>query len=307
MGNNASSSSSPTQKWQAKDKNVFITGASAGIGKQIATKFAAQGASLALVARSKDRLNEVAEECRKLGAPVVEVFPCDLTNSENIKSATEQATASFKSFDVAFLNAGRSQGCYFEEIKDVSQMDYLLRLNVNGVLTTLHYLLKSIPKSGDSRIVVISSIAGRVGIPYRTLYCASKHALTGFANALRMELLDTYGADNAPAVCLVNFPEVSGTDLNTNRMTMGADRPPAEFDGSAAVDVATACDDLMSNIAAGTRESGLSSTKTKLLVPLSGVIPTTTDSIIMKHIKATHSRPDDKKEEEAANVGDEEL
>jgi len=135
---------------------------------------------------------------------------------------------------------------------------------------------------------VISSTAGIIGVPFRTIYCASKHALTGFCNSLRIELNDTY-ANNAPAVCLINFPEVSGTKLNSDRMDFGAEQPPAEFDVSAAMPLPKAVEGLMVAIAAGKREWG-QPLKVTLLRPLYSLIPAILDGIVMKHVKKTTYR-----------------
>lgn len=90
-----------------------------------------------------------------------------------------EVVAEFGRIDVIVLNAGMSMGCYFEDIKDLSDGDYMLNLNVMGVANVLHYAIPHIPKQSSSRIVVISSVAGLVGVPFRTLYCASKWAATG--------------------------------------------------------------------------------------------------------------------------------
>jgi NADP-dependent 3-hydroxy acid dehydrogenase YdfG len=170
----------------ASGKNVLITGASAGIGAELARKFAEQGANLALVARNQNNLEAVAKECLELGAIKAEVFPCDLTRDEDTKTAIQNATESFGNFDIVILNAGRSMGCYFEEIRDMESINYMLKLNVNGVIHALLCALPAIPKSEASRIVIVSSVAGLIGVPYRTIYCASKHALAGSANARRI-------------------------------------------------------------------------------------------------------------------------
>lgn len=276
--------------WSADGKHVFITGGSSGIGAELARDFAKQGASLALFARSEDSLANVARDCIKLGAPKVEVFPCDLTNDANLKTAIELAVEKFGKIDVLVLNAGRSQGCYFEEIKDIDSINYLLKLNVNGVINSCFYALPSVAKSSTSRIIFISSVAGLVPVPYRTIYCASKHALAGFANSLRIELLDTYGKDS-PCIQLINFPEVSGTNLNQGRMEFGADCPPAEFKtDSGVIPVQKAVSSLMEQIAWGSSEWG-HPLKVKLLLPLRGLIPRVLDAIILKHVKKTHVRP----------------
>mmetsp|Transcript_13334 Transcript_13334/g.19973 ORF Transcript_13334/g.19973 Transcript_13334/m.19973 type:complete len:300 (-) Transcript_13334:256-1155(-) len=285
-----SSAAVSTSSWTAEGMNVLITGASSGIGSELARTFSREGASIALVARSKDKLLQVAKECKELGATRTEIFLCDMTDDSQIKKAiVDEALEQFGRFDVVILNAGRSQGCYFEEINDVDSINYMLKLNVNGVITTLYHLLPSVPKSSSSRIVVISSVSGLIPVPYRTIYCASKHALNGFANALRLELNDTYGND-APAIQVINFPEVQGTDLNSGRMDFGADVPPVEFITKNVVAVEKACSLLMMEIAEGTREWG-QPLKVKMLLPLWGFVPSFIDRMIMKTVKKTHFRP----------------
>jgi NADP-dependent 3-hydroxy acid dehydrogenase YdfG len=281
----------------ASGKNVLITGASAGIGAELARKFAEQGANLALVARNQNNLEAVAKECLELGAIKAEVFPCDLTRDEDTKTAIQNATESFGNFDIVILNAGRSMGCYFEEIRDMESINYMLKLNVNGVIHALLCALPAIPKSEASRIVIVSSVAGLIGVPYRTIYCASKHALAGFANALRIELRDTYGGsanngNGAPRVQLINFPEVQGTNLNTGRMDMGAVRPPVEFKTGVGVvtTVEKACLDLLLEIEKGIDEWG-QSPKFQILVLLRLFFTTLVDFLILNGVKKSHIRP----------------
>ena len=183
MGNLWSSESS----WQATSRNVFITGASSGIGAELARAFAREGAKLALLGRNVDRLQQVAKDCVRLGAEAVQVYSADLTVNADIERATRQAIQDFEGFDVVILNAGRSQGCYFEEIQDIEQIDYMMKLNVSGVMIPLQKLLPSIHKSRHSRIVFISSTAGVVPVPYRTVYSASKFAVSGFCDTLRLD------------------------------------------------------------------------------------------------------------------------
>lgn len=278
----------------AAGKNVLITGASGGIGAELARDFAKQGASLALLARNGAKLSEVSEECKGAGSPDARAFPCDLTKDDELRGAVAAAVEAFGRFDVLVLNAGRSMGCYFEEIRDADAIDYMLKLNVGGVVRALFFALPSVPKSRASRIVIVSSVSGIIPVPYRTIYCASKHALTGFARSLRIELRDAHGAEGSPTVQLVNFPEVTGTGLNQGRMTFGADRPPAEFatgSDSGLITVQKACSNLMRQIELGTEEWG-HSLKHRVLVALGLVFAALSDALILKYVKRTHIRPD---------------
>lgn len=275
-------------KNRVKRESILITGASSGIGKSLALQYAAQGANLALLSRRKDALDRLCQQCIENGASSARYYCCDLTQNADIATATRKAIEEFRSFDIIILNAGRSQGHYFEEIQDVNQIDYLIKLNVNGVINTCHYILPSVIKTADSRIVIVSSTAGIIPVPLRTVYCASKFALTGFANTLRMELKDSYGKDS-PSVCLINFPEVKGTELNDARLDFGAEEPPYCFDGSMALNVDVACAAMIQKVARGTREWG-QPLQVTILRPLYSIIPTVLEAMIMKRIKKTHYR-----------------
>lgn len=225
----------------------------------------------------------MADECRNLGSEKAKVFGADLSDAASIQQGMKAAIEEFQGFDVVFLNAGQSQGCYFEEIRDPTQIKYMLDLNVNGIMTTLFYLLPHVFKSKHSRIVITSSSAGLVGGPFRTIYSGTKFALTGFCNSLRMELDQTYG-DNAPSVCLVNIAEVKGTKLNKGRMTFGAAQPPAEFDETIAKPCEQACQELVQAIVAGKRQWGESPLITLLQI-LIILLPSVADFLIKRYIK----------------------
>ena len=287
---------SKTQDHYASGKNVLITGASGGIGAELARRFAAQGASLALLARSPEKLSAVAQECTDAGAPRTKIFPCDLTDNGDLRKNLSWAVETFGTFDVVVLNAGRSMGCYLEEIRDHDQIDYLLKLNTNAVIHCVHALLPAVPKTSDSRIVVISSVSGILPVPLRSVYCASKHALSGFCGALRIELKDTYGEGGAPAVQVINFPEVRGTDLNTGRMDFGAEKPPAEYStavGTNLLTVQKACQRLLKQIEKGTREWGQTPFH-RMIGLLQVCAGGLSDRLILRYIRRTHFRPGEK-------------
>lgn len=279
--------------WSGKGKHILITGASSGIGAEIARQYAAQGATLALFARTTEDLEIVARECREFGCHKVHFYACDLSNPVSTKLAMKQALVDFGRFDVVVLNAGRTQGCFFEEIKDPSQIENMIKLNVNGAITSLHYVLPKVPKTSDSRIVVISNTAGIVAAPYQSVFSATKHALTGFSNALRIELKNTYGRDS-PRVCLVSLPEVSGTRLNAGRMDMGAKLPPTKWYSWAGMPLPQAVRALLPAIAAGKREFG-QPRRFDFWRSLYPLCPEWVDFWMMKHIQKTHFRPLDER------------
>lgn len=302
------SRSSSTCDYQFTGRKVLITGASSGIGACVARLLAKEGTHMALLGRDKHRLDAVAQECRQIAAnnhqkggggggeePAaniikIEIYTCDLTDNDDMDKATARAVADFENFDALFLIAGRSQGCYFEEIHDAKQIDYMLKINVSGVLLMIQKLLPYVYKSSHSRIVILSSVSGIVAVPYRTIYCATKHALTGFSRALRMELQDMYGPEKAPVISLINFPEVKDTALNDARMDFGAVLPAARFSVDAALGLEESCLGLLEAVRKGKREWG-EPTKAKILLPLYSIIPQVIENIVMAHVKKTHFRP----------------
>eukprot|EP00934_Nitzschia_sp_Nitz4_P001530 Nitzschia sp. Nitz4//scaffold18_size181773//124165//125583//NITZ4_001931-RA/size181773-processed-gene-0.206-mRNA-1//1//CDS//3329540059//1530//frame0 len=276
-------------RWTVAGKHVMISDASTGLGAEIARQYASQGAQLALFASGGEDLEGIARECREFGCMNVKYYSCDLANPVSTKLAMKQALVDFGRFDVAVLNAGRTQGCFFEEIKDPSQIENMIKLNINGAITSLHYVLPQMPKNRDSRIVVISDTAGIVAAPYQSVFSATKHALTGFSNSLRIELKNTYG-QNSPRVCLVSLPEVSGNRIVNDRMDMGAKLPPTKWYSWAGIPLAQAVHDLLPAIAAGRREFGQPS-RFNFWRSLYIYCPEWVDFWVMKHVQKTHYRP----------------
>lgn len=281
------SQSSPSSgPWSAKGRNVLITGASAGIGKELAVRYAKEGANVALLARRLPLLEELAATCRSFGVKAVPVL-CDVTDRKSCQAAVAEAIKQLEHLDVLILNAGMSMGCYFEDIKDLSDGDYMMNLNIMGQVNILHYALPAVPKTRDSRIVAISSVAGVVGVPFRTLYCCSKWGLSGFCWALRTELLDTYGA-NAPQVVVSCPPEVS-TDLNTSRLSFGAGTP-AEFTQAIARPVELAGESILGAVAAGQRLH-LFERIQRIMARFYGFFPSRIDDLVLRSVKKNTIHP----------------
>lgn len=169
-----------------KDNVVIITGASKGIGAELARQLAAKGAKLVLAARGAAELEAVAEECRKAGAPVVTVR-ADVAEARDCQAVVAGAVLAFGRVDTLVNNAGMSMWARFEEIADVSVLERIMRVNYMGAVYCTSHALRYLRES-HGRIVGISSLAGRTGVPTRTGYAASKHAMTGFFDSLRIEL-----------------------------------------------------------------------------------------------------------------------
>ena len=170
-------------------KSIVLTGASSGIGRALALALARQRPRLALAARDAESLADVADECRSLGAEAV-VVPTDVSDPQAAEFLIETTVASFGGIDVLVNNAGASMIARFDEVTDLSIFESLMRVNYLGCVYLTHYALPHL-KTSRGQIVAMASLAGLTGVPTRTGYAASKHAVIGFYDSLRIELSDT--------------------------------------------------------------------------------------------------------------------
>lgn len=172
-----------------RDKVIIITGASEGIGRALALALAPQGPKLVLAARSADRLTSLAAETEALGATAMAV-PTDITDREACRALVSAAVDAFGGIDVLVNNAGGTMWTLFADITDISLFERLMRLNYLGaVYCTYDALPHIIARQGQ--LVGVSSVAGLTGVPTRTAYAAAKHAMFGFFESLRVELMGT--------------------------------------------------------------------------------------------------------------------
>ena len=171
-----------------KDNVVAITGASKGIGAELARQLAAKGAKLVLAARNEKELEAVAAGCRKAGASVVTV-KADVAVERDCQAIVAGAVLAFGRLDTLVNNAGVSMWARFEDIDDVSILERIMQVNYMGAVYCTRHALPHL-RAVRGRIVGIASLAGRTGVPTRSGYAASKHAMTGFFDSLRIELAD---------------------------------------------------------------------------------------------------------------------
>ena len=167
-------------------KVIVLTGASSGIGHSLALALAPQRPRLVLAARDRGRLEEVAKECRARGAEAL-VVPADVTSEAACGALVARAVESFGALDVLVNNAGIGMLARFDEVSDLSVYETLMRVNYLGCVYLTHHALPHLEKS-RGQIVVVASLAGLTGVPTRTGYAASKHAVFGFFDSLRIEL-----------------------------------------------------------------------------------------------------------------------
>lgn len=198
------------------NQTIVITGASAGIGRALAISLAQQRANLVLAARQAEALAEVVTACQMQGGNAIAV-PTDVTQPEDCQRLMAQAIATFGHLDCLVNNAGISMLSPFEAITDLSILEQVMRVNYLGAAYCTYYALPHL-KTNRGLLVAISSLSGKTGIPTRSGYVASKHAMQGFFDTLRIELRNT-GVD-----VLVVSPGFVATDIRER--AMGADGLP---------------------------------------------------------------------------------
>jgi len=167
-----------------KDQVVWITGASSGIGEALAYAFAAAGARLVLSARRTDRLTEVKKACT--GAGDVLLVPFDMVDALGRAKAVEAVLKHFGHIDIMVQNAGISQRALIKDTAlDVDRA--IMELDYFAVIALTKLVLPSMLARKKGHFVVTSSVAGKMGVPIRSAYCAAKHALHGFFDTLMVE------------------------------------------------------------------------------------------------------------------------
>lgn len=164
-------------------KVVWITGASSGIGEALTYEFSRAGASVILSARNKDGLERVQKAC--VGEALV--LSMDITDEAAMKSVVEQAKAWKGRIDLLLNNAGISQRSSCVST-DMQTYRTLFDVDVFGQIALTKEVLPVMLEQGFGHLAVTASVAGKIGAPFRTGYCAAKHAMMGFFDALRSEV-----------------------------------------------------------------------------------------------------------------------
>ena len=165
---------------------VLITGASSGIGRCLAIDFAKQGAVVIGCGRSQERLDRTLNEVRR-ASPSSTMIPCDVGNRQEVQSMVVGVLADFGKIDILINNAGIGMRKLFAETS-VDTIEEIMRINYFGMVYCTHAALPSMIARGGGHIVNISSVAGIIGTPYLSGYCASKFAMNGFSESLYYEL-----------------------------------------------------------------------------------------------------------------------
>jgi short-subunit dehydrogenase len=169
-----------------KEKIVIVTGASSGIGKALALRLADEGAWLALAARNAQRLDSLAGECQQRGSKAIAI-PTDVADESQCRALIQRTQETYGRIDTLVNNAGIDVLSKLEDLPDLRLFKQVVDVNFYGTVHCTYFALPYL-KETRGRIVNISSLGGMLAIPLNTSYSASKFAMIGFSDSLRMEV-----------------------------------------------------------------------------------------------------------------------
>ena len=172
-----------------KNKVVVITGASSGIGEAAAEQFAKKGANIVLVARRKDKLEEVERKLSKYSTKIL-VQVCDVSDKEQVKLMSEKVIETFSKIDVLVNNAGFVIYGKVEELS-IEDIESQMKTNYFGTINCTKYFLPHFLKQNSGHMVNVASVGRSFGVPGIASYCATKYAMLGFSEGLHHELHGT--------------------------------------------------------------------------------------------------------------------
>ncbi len=176
----------------------MITGASGGIGEQIAYEVAKRGAIPILLARNEEKLAKIAEQIKETYAVPCRYYRLDVSDVAAVEAVFQQIFHDIETIDVLVNNAGFGVFRNVEEI-DLQEMKEMFAVNVFGLIACTKMVYSHMVKRGSGHIINIASQAGKIATPKSSVYAATKHAALGFTNSLRME-----AAQNGVFVTAVN-------------------------------------------------------------------------------------------------------
>ncbi|XP_069806154.1 dehydrogenase/reductase SDR family member 7 [Dendropsophus ebraccatus] len=191
--------SSPESK--LRGSVVWVTGASSGIGEELCYQLAKLGAPLVLSSRREEELLRVKKRCLEISSLEENdllVVPLDLTDTSTHEAATDKVMKHFGRIDILVNNGGRSQRSLFVDT-DLDVYRGLIDLNYIGTISITKHVLPHMIEKKKGKIITISSVTGLIGVPLSSGYAASKHALQGFFNSLRIEL------GSYPGISVINI------------------------------------------------------------------------------------------------------
>jgi ketoreductase len=171
-----------------KRKIALVTGGGTGIGKAIALGLAQDGANVAIASRNLSHLEQVSADLEKLGLSVLPL-QMDVRSKSDVQRAVAAITAKWGAVHILVNNAGRSGLSMMHDQDDTKWYD-IIDTNLNGLFLVTKAVLGKIPDHDGGRIINISSVLGKFGVPGYTAYCTTKHGMIGFSRALALEVVD---------------------------------------------------------------------------------------------------------------------
>lgn len=256
-----------------KNKTVWITGASSGIGEAFAKAFFKEGAKLILSSRREEELQRVKQD---LGADDsnCSILTLDLTDPETLRTKAEEALKLFGGIDVLVNNGGVSQRSLFAET-DIETIRRLMEVNFFGTAELTRAVLPSMMEKKNGQIIVTSSVAGKFGTKFRSGYAASKHALQGLFDCIRQEMYEYNIA--VTMVC----PGPIKTNITKNSLTADGSSFGKMGDlHEKAMDADEMVERIWSQIKAGKEEIYISSPKERLALLVKRLSPSLLNKIL---------------------------
>lgn len=256
---------------------IILTGASEGIGRALAHQYAKHGTSpkpkLVLVARNQQRLEELSNELKDQGLESI-VISGDVSNRLDCETIVNKTIEHFDRIDVLINNAGITLWANFESTTGLDTSEKVMAVNFNSVLYMTHYALPHILKT-KGHLVAVSSVSGFLGVPGHAVYGASKHAIHGFYDSLRLELKEK-GVD----VSIV-APDFIQTEIHFRGLD-GSGKPMGKRLGNDIAMDADKCANIMYRGISKRQRLIITSTRGKFAYPLRGVVPEVIDALALK-------------------------
>ena len=260
-------------------KTFVITGASAGIGEALALAYASRRDNVVLASRDEVALARVAERCERAGGKAL-VVKTDVGDEAQCKHLIDEAVKAFGGIDVLVNNAGLTMWARFDEITDITLFERLMRVNYLGTVYCTYHALPHLKKS-KGLLVGVSSLTGKTGVPTRSAYGASKHAMQGLMDSLRVELRGA-GVD-----VLVVSPGFVRTDVRAK--ALGGDGKPKEVSPREEEDASTMsleeCTDLIVRAIDRRQREVIMTAKAKLGMWLKLIVPGLVDRIAERAVR----------------------
>ncbi len=189
--------STPDLQVNLSEKTAIVTGASQGLGKAVALALAANGAKVACVARSVDKLNETVQQIQEAGGEA-EAFACDVTDRESVDGLVDQVVEKWEKLDILVNNAGITRDTLLPRMSD-DEWDAVINTNLRGCFLFARAASRYMMRARYGRIINMSSVSGIIGNPGQTNYSASKAGLIGMTRSLSRELAGRKVTVNAVA------------------------------------------------------------------------------------------------------------